>query len=156
MKKNTQKDTAGIGGELTIKKYRDGKLIWQSDPIKNKVVSSDGYGRNLLMRQLAGITTYPIEIDSFSVGDGTTAPSDSDTTLGNALVTAIPITDMSVANNILTVDVFIADANLADDTYAECGFFCNLRMFSRILISPAYTKTTGEDTLFSYTLTFTG
>lgn len=156
MNKQTQKDVAGIGGELIIKKFRDGKKIWESKPIKNKVVSSDGYGRNLLMRQLAGITTYPIEIDSFALGDGTTAPVDGDTTLGTPLISAIPITDMSVANNILTVDVFIADANLTNDTYAECSFSCNSRLFSRILISPSYTKTTGEDTLFSYTLTFTG
>lgn len=156
MKKNNTNDKAGISGVLTIKKFRDGKLIWQSEPIKNKVVSSDGYGRNLLMRQLAGDTTYPIEIDSFSLGDGTTAPVDGDTALENSLESAIPITDMSVANNILTVDVFIADANLTDDTYSECGFFCNLRLFSRILISPVYTKVAGEDTLFSYTITFTG
>ena len=156
MNKKTQKDIAGIGGVLTIKKFKDGELIWESEPIKNKVVSSDGYGRNLLIRQLAGVTTYPIEIDSFALGDGTTSPTDSDTTLGNSLVTAIPITDMSISNNILTVDVFIADANLTNDTYAECGFFCNSRLFSRVLIRPSYTKTTGEDTLFSYTLTFTG
>lgn len=156
MKKITQKENAEIGGVLTIKKYKDGKLIWESDPMHNKVVSSDGYGRNLLMRQLAGITTYPIEIDSFALGDSTTAPADNDTTLGSPLVSNIPITDMSVANNILTVDVFIADANLTNDTYAECSFSCNARLFSRILISPSYTKTTGEDTLFSYTLTFAG
>lgn len=156
MNTQSQKDVAGIAGVLTIKKFRDGKLIWQSEPIKNKVVSSDGYGRNLLIRQLAGDTTYPIEIDSFSIGDGTTAPVDGNTALGNALVSVISITDLIVANNILTVDVFIADVNLPDDTYTECGFFCNLRLFSRILIGTEYTKVTGEDTLFSYTLTLTG
>ena len=156
MNKQAQKDIAGIAGILTIKKFRDGKLLWESKPMKNKVVASDGYGRNLLIRQLGGITTYPIEINSFALGDGIVAPVDGNTTLGAPLVSGIAITDKIVSNNILTVDVFISDANLANDTYAECSFSCTSRLFSRILISPLYTKTTGEDTLFSYSLTFTG
>ena len=34
MNKKTQKDIAGIGGVLTIKKFKDGELIWESEPIK--------------------------------------------------------------------------------------------------------------------------
>lgn len=146
----------GFFGSLTITKFRDGKKLWQSKPLPNKVVSSSGYGRNLVARALAGDTTYPIEIDSASVGDSNTAAADGNTTLGNSLVSSIPITNMTVSNNVLTVDVFVADANLADDTYEEFGLFADGRLITRIIISPAYTKGSGEDTLFTYTLTLTG
>ncbi|MER0170345.1 MAG: hypothetical protein DU489_07025 [Nitrosomonas sp.] len=150
------KDSANIGGFLTIKTFKDGKLIRQSGPFKNKVVSSNGYGRNLILRQMAGDTTYPIEIDSVSVGDGAVAPVDGDTALGNSLVSGINITNMTVVNNVLTIDVFVADGNLPDDTYSEFGLFANGRLISRIIISPSYTKSTGEDTLFTYEMTMTG
>jgi hypothetical protein len=151
------KNKIGFTGVLTIKKYKEGKLIWQSEPIKNKVVSgAGGYGRNLIMRRLVGDATYGIQIDSAAIGDSATAPADSDTALGNSLVSGISISNSSLANNIATIDVFASDATLPDDTYAEFGFFIGGRLFSRILITPTYTKATGEDTIFSYTLTATG
>lgn len=157
MKKITSKNETGFIGELVIKTFKDGKLIRQSEPIRNKVVSgSGGYGRNIVARQLAGDTTYGIEIDSASIGDDNTPVVDSDTNLGNAIETGIPLTNITVANNVVSIDVFLADANLPDDTYEEFGFFCNSRLFSRLIISPAYVKVTGEDTLFTYTLTLTG
>jgi len=149
-------DQLGFFGTLTIEKIRDGQVEETLGPIKNKVVSSDGYGRNLIIRQLSGDTTYPIEIDSMALGDSATAATDGDTALGNSLVAGISITQFTVANNVLTIKVFVADGNLTNDTYRELGFFCNGRLFSRIIIDPAYTKATGEDTLFTYTLTSTG
>lgn len=148
----------GIGffGVLTINKFKAGELVQTIGPLHNKVVSTDTYGRNLIARQLIGDTTYPIEIDSISLGDSNTAAADSDTALGNPLETGINLTETSVANNVVTIKVFVADATIADDTYEEIGFFCNARLFSRVVISPAYTKATGEDTLFTYTLTLTG
>lgn len=143
-------------GYLTITKFKDGEKVWQSEPIKNKVVSSSGYGRNLIARLLAGDNTYPVEIDSASFGDGNTAPADGNTALVSSLVSSVPITNKTVSNNVLTVDVFVADDNLPNDTYEEMGLFCSGRMMTRILISPAYTKATGEDTLFTYTLNITG
>lgn len=145
-----------VGGTLTIRKYKTGKLISQSSPLPNKVVSSSGYGRNIIARQLAGDTTYAMEIDSARVGDDDTAAADGNTNLGNVLVSDIPITNMTVTNNVLQVDVFVADANLPDDIYKEFGLYCNGRLFARIVISPSYTKASGEDTLFTYTLTLSG
>jgi hypothetical protein len=150
------KEQAHIGGILTIKTFKDGQLIRELGPIPNKVVSSSGYGRNLLIRQLAGDTTYPIEIDSMAIGDDDTTAADGNTGLGNSLESGITITDMTVTNNQLEIDVFVADANLPDDDYKELGFFCNGRLFSRIIIAPTYTKADGEDSLFTYTLTFSG
>lgn len=150
------KDNLNIGGVLYIKRLREGVVVETLGPFHNKVVSSSGYGRNIIIRQLAGDTTYPLEIDSFAIGDGATAPADGDTALGNSLVSGISITDMTVNNNVLTIDVFVSDGALADDTYAEVGFFANARLMSRILISPTYTKVAGEDTIFTYELTLSG
>lgn len=151
-----EKDNFYLAGLLTIKTFKDGVLVRTAGPYKNKVVSSAGYGRNMILRWMAGETTYPIVINSASLGDGNTAPADGNTALGNSLVSSIPITNMGVSNNVMTVDVFVADGNLPNDTYEEFGLFATNRLMSRILISPAYTKATGEDTLFSYELTLTG
>lgn len=147
----------GLYGVLVIKKYKDGKLIWQSEPMKNKVVSgSGGYGRNLILRRLCGDTTYGFQIDSAAIGTGSTAPADSDTGLQTPVLSGISISNTAVANNVATIDVFITDSALSNGTYREFGFFIGGRLFSRILISPVYTKASGEDTTFSYTLTSTG
>lgn len=146
-----------VAGHLTISRFRGGELVWRSERMPNKVVSSSGgYGRNLIARQLAGDTTYPLAINSAAIGDGTTAPADSDTGLGNSLASGISITNIVVSNGSLQVDVFVADGALPNGTYKEFGLFCTGRLFARILISPNYTKATGEDTLFSYTLNLTG
>lgn len=150
------KDQGKIAGYLTIKTFKEGKLIREVGPIPNKVVSSDTYGRNLIIRALTGDATYPITIDSMALGDDNTAAADGNTALGNSLVSGLTITDFTINNDEVEIDVFVADGALADDTYEELGFFCGGRLFSRIIISPAYTKATGEDSLFTYTLTFSG
>lgn len=144
-----------VAGYLTITTYKDGAPVRVSGPFKNKVVMGSGYGRNIIARQLVGDVTYPIEIDSASAGDDNTAAADGNTDLGNPLVTDIPITNKSAVDDVVTVDVFVADANLPDDTYEEFGLFCDGRLLARIVISPAYTKVSGEDTLFAYELTLT-
>jgi hypothetical protein len=150
------KDEFRVTGSLRIKVLRNGAVVRELGPFKNKVVSSDGYGRNLIARAMAGDGTYPIAIDSASIGTGNTAPADGDTDLETASVSAIPITNAGVSNNVLTIDVFVPDADLPDGTYEEFGLFAALRLVSHVLISPSYTKAAGEDTLFTYTLTFTG
>ena len=150
-------DEFGFRGVLTIRKYRGGELCWQSALMRNKVVSgSGGYGRNLVMRHLYGDTTYPLEIDSMSLGDGNAAPADSDTALDNPTVTGVPLTTRALANNVLSIDVFITSENLPNGTYREIGFSCDDRLFSRLLLVPEFTKDEGEDVLFSYELTATG
>ena len=156
---NSNQVAGGIGfyGVLVIKKFKDGKLIWESAPMKNKVVSgSGGYGRNLVLRRLCGDTTYGFAIDSAAIGSGSTAPVDSDTGLETPVLSSITISNTGVANDVATIDVFISDGSLANGTYREFGFFIGAQLFSRILISPVYTKASGEDTTFTYTLTSTG
>lgn len=159
MKPSTQKskDTAGFVGSLVIKTYKDGVLVRETAPMKNKIVAgSGGYGRNLVIRQLAGDTTYGIEIDSAAIGDDNTTPADSDTALGNSLVSGISVSNVSVSNDEVVFDFFASNATLPDDEYKEFGMFIGGRLFSRVLISPTYTKATGEDTIFSYTVTLSG
>lgn len=156
MKSLSENDNTTVRGSLTISTFRDGKVIRTSPAYPNKVVTSSGYGRNLIARALAGDSTYSVVIDSAALGDSNTAAADGNTGLGNSLVSGIPISNMSASSNVLNVDVFVADDNLPDDTYEEFGLFCDGRLFARVVISPAYTKVSGEDTLFSYTLTLTG
>lgn len=156
MQKRELPDASAIAGALTIKAFKDGELIREIGPFKNKVVSSSGYGRNIILRQMAGDVTYALAIDSAAVGSGAVAPADGDTGLGTSLVSGLTITNASVANNILTIDVFVPSASLPVATYAEFGLFANGRLMTRVLITPAYTKAAGEDTLFTYTLTLTG
>lgn len=150
-------DTLGFKGSLIIKVFEKGVLVRELGPFKNKVVTSTGYGRNLILRALVGDTTLPAVITTCSVGTGTTAPADSDIGLITPTVTGLPITNYSVSNNVASVDFFIADALLANGTYKEFGLFtATPRLISRLLITPNYTKAAGQDTLFSYTLTATG
>jgi hypothetical protein len=140
-------------GTYLIKKYKDGKLIWQSEPMENLIMKSSGYGLNLVMRQLAGDTTYGIEITKAKIGDDDTAPTDNDTDLGNVLVDNIDIASQSVSNNILVLEIFISDDDLPDDDYKEFGLFIGNQLFARSVISPTYTKASGEDTTIEYTIT---
>lgn len=148
-------DGAGVAGHLTITALKDGVPVRTTGPFPNKVVMSSGYGRNLIARRLAGDDTYSLEIDSASVGDSNTAAADAQTDLLSPLVEDIPVTNATASGDVVTVDVFVADANLPEDTYEEFGLFCDGRLFARVVISPAYTKASGEDTLFTYELTLT-
>ena len=145
-----------VSGVLCITKFRGSQQKWLSNPQPNKVVSSSGYGRNLLARVLAGDATYPPEITSASLGTGNLAAADGDTNLQTPVATGLTITNMTVTNDQLQVDVFVPDGSLPNGTYKEFGLFCGGRLFCRIIISPSYTKGSGEDTLFSYQLTLTG
>jgi hypothetical protein len=155
-KEIASRSRAHAGGFLTIRRFRNGELLSVSDPIPNKVVSSEGYGRNLILRWMTGEATYPIVIETAALGDDGTAAVDGDTALGNETVADIPLTDSTVSGDELTIDVFVADANLPNGTYRELGFFADGRLMVRIVIDPDYTKVSGEDTLFTYTLALNG
>jgi len=155
-------DTNGYAGQLTITRIRRGygprkhRVIEQLGPFPNKVVSSSGHGRNLVMRKLCGDNTYGIEVDSCALGDSSTAAADAQTDLLSPLVTGLELTSKTPSNNQATFEIFVPDGDLPDDTYAEFGLFVGAQLWCRVVISPSYTKASGEDTLFSYTLTATG
>ncbi len=155
LRRQHSSDGTRVAGHLTITTFRNGEVSRAIGTFPNKVVNSSGYGRNLIARQLVGDTTYGIEIDSVSIGDDDTPAADGQTDLLSPLETGIPITNAVAAGGTVTIDVFMTDASLPDDTYEEFGLFCGGRLFARIVIDPAYTKVTGEDTLFSYQLNLT-
>ena len=150
------KDNIGLKGRFKIKVYRAGtkELLRESAWINNLIVSSDGFGRNLLLRRMNGNTTYTVKIDSASIGTGTTAPVDSDVALETSVLASISVAQSNLVNDVLSFDFFITDGELANDTYTEFGLFMNGRLFSRSLITPVHTKSTNEDTTISYEITF--
>lgn len=149
-------DKVQLQGRFKIKTFRAGthELLRESPWHCNRIVSSDGHGRNLLIRQLVGNGEYGIQIDSAKIGTGTTAPVDGDTDLETAVLSSISVADSTVANDVVTIDFFIPDQDLTNDTYTEFGLFIGAQLFSRALISPVHSKSANEDTTISYELTF--
>lgn len=128
--------------------------IFTSRRFDNTIVSSDGYGKNIIARQIGGNTTYLIGVDSGAIGTGTTAPAASDTGLQTPVLSGIDVAlvEFPAANQVV-ISFFIPDASLANGTYTEFGLFMNLRLFARDLFGAAYTKTAGKDTTIEYTIT---
>lgn len=165
-------------GSFVVRSHKKGRIKWRrgadgqvivdiasmkaamrfpdySHPVQhNRIVSSSGYGRNLLLRQMSGDTTYPILIDSASIGTDNTAPADGQTGLLASAVSGIPVALFELSNDTLVISFFIPDGDLPDDDYFEFGMLMGSRLFSRALLSPQYSKTAGNDTTVEYTVTF--
>ena len=140
-----------LAGEVSPKRVSE----WH----KNLIVSSNGYGLNIICQQLAGIATIPIEIAEMQIGTGNTAPAAGNTGLQTPVATGIIRADQSIANNEVTLSFFASDLELPDGTYKELGIFAgsvgDRRLFARSIISPDYTKGAAEDTTIEYVITFT-
>jgi hypothetical protein len=147
------KDNLKIKGKFRIITYKKGtkEILRQSDWIENLVVLNEGSGMNLLIKRLINNTTYDLIITQAKIGDDATPPVDGDTDLGNPLVEDIAVaTAEETADDEATFEFFISDAELPDDTYEEFGIFCGEQLFARSIITPAYTKSTNEDTKIEY------
>jgi hypothetical protein len=152
------KDKHSIKGSYVIKVYDSitNELIKEYPRVENLVVSgSGGYGRNLIVRKLAGDDTYPIEIDSAQIGTGATAPSNSDIALVTPVLTGIQVANVAMSNNLVIITFFMTNALLANGTYKEFGLFCNGRMFARSLITPNLVKGSNQNVVVDYTITLT-
>lgn len=147
--KVTKENSSTITGKLTISKYKDGKLVHLQKE-SNKVVSSSGHGRNLLVRQLTGDTTYGIQIDEGKIGTDNTAPVDANTDLGTVTLDGIVVEASSFTGDECTFSFFILDASLPDDTYNEFGLFIGSQMFARAVFDTPYVKGANEDTRIDY------
>lgn len=126
---------------------------------KNLIVSSSGYGLNIICRQLSGDDSIPMEIAEMQIGTGNTAPASGNTGLQTPVATGILRADQTVTNNEVSLSFFASDLELPDGTYKELGIFSGAvgdrRLFARSIISPDYTKGSAEDTTIEYILTFT-
>lgn len=154
--KRQLRNKTGITGKYTITKYKAGtKEVISTQEVENLVVANNGNGTDLITRQLIGDNTYTIEIDSASIGTGSTTPSTSDTDLETPVLEDISRTKGVASPTSVTLDFFIPDATLADGSYSEFGLFCGDQLFARSIISPAFSKSSGEDTAINYQITLT-
>jgi len=117
------------------------------------VCSNGGYGVNLLLRQMIGDTALPIELDEVVFGTGTNVPAVTDTALQTETVNGITPALMSVANNVITIDIFVPSALMPNDTYKEMGLNATNRLFTRSAMN--YVKGASQDTTIEYTITYT-
>lgn len=154
--KRQVKSNTGIKGKYTITKYKAGtKEVISSQEVDNLVVANTGNGTDLITRQLIGDDTYTLEIDSASIGTGTSDPSTADTGLETPVLADIARTKAVATPTSVTLDFFIPDATLANGSYSEFGLFCGDQLFARSIIAPAFTKSSGEDTAINYQITIT-
>lgn len=150
------KNKATIKGKYKIKTFRAGtkELLRETDWISNLIVLNNNSGLNIFIKNLIGDFTNNLEITKAKIGDNNTPPANSDTDLKNTIVDNILVavrteTDVDEA----TFQFFIPDAELPDGTYREFGIFCGERLFARSIFNPAYSKSSGEDTLVEYVIT---
>lgn len=151
----TIKETSGIQGKLQFISFKAGTevVLRKSNWHKNLVVSSKNYGLNLVLQQLAGSTTYALEITEGKIGTDSTAATNNDIDLGAVVLDGILVATVTeTTTSQLTLEFFITDSELADGTYEEFGIFAGTQMFARSVISPAHTKSTGEDTKVEYVI----
>jgi hypothetical protein len=137
-------------GRYKITTLEKGKVVGETPWIHNLVMQGASNGTGLVARQLAGDTTFPLAITSASIGTSATAPAITDTGLVASVLSGIVIRTKSSTATSVTLSFFITDGELANGTYREFGLFCGARLFARSLISPVYTKATGQDAIITY------
>jgi hypothetical protein len=148
------KDKITFRGRMKITTSKNGKVLRETGWMENRIVSSDTHGRNLVMRRLMGDNTYGIEIDSAEIGTDDTAAADAQTALIAPVVTGVTISNAIVTDDDeLTLTIFMSDATLANGTYKEFALRIGAKLFSRVVISPNYSKSAGEDSTFTYVIT---
>ena len=142
-------------GRYKITTLEHGKVIGETDWIHNLVMKGVSNGTGIITRQLISDTTYPIPITSASIGTSATAPTITDTGLIASVLSGIIIRTKSATATTVSLSFFISDAELANGTYREFGLFCGARLFARSIISPVYTKSTGQDAIITYEIDIT-
>jgi hypothetical protein len=118
----------------------------------NLVVQNSNAGVNLLVDAIRDGKS--IQIDEGQIGKDNTSPTDSDTGLGNAIVTGESVQSTDGTVNTVTFSFFITDEQLPDDTYEEFGLFTNGNLFARSLFDSSYTKGGNTDTRVNHKITF--
>jgi len=153
-----QDKTKKVKGRYKITTFKAGtnEVLRELGWVDNLVVLNANSGMNLLLKHLAGDTTYPLEITQAKIGTSDQAPADADTDLITTFLDGILVAVIDeTAVDTLLISFFIADAELTEQDYKEFGIFCGNRLFARSLISPVYSKSVGEDTRIDYEITVT-
>ncbi len=136
-------------GRYKITTLEKGRVVHQTDWIKNLVMVGPLNGVGLITEHLFGNTTYPLEITSASIGTGSTAPAVTDTALVAQVLADIPVRTKSKTTTMLSFSFFIPNIDLPNGTYREFGLWSGTRLFARSLILPVYTKATGQDAIIT-------
>ena len=151
----------GMSGKVRITTHKVGtkEVLRQTPWFKNLLVSSTGYGRNLIAQRLGGTNAYTLNVTHGEIGTGSTAPQNSDIALTTPTVRGA-MTTATVSNNVVQLQFFFSDAALANGTYYEFGSFIDGtgtigtgRMLNHVLFGTPYQKNTGEDTTVEVDLT---
>ncbi len=148
------KNNFNIKGSYKYKVLEKGKVIYESPKIDNLIVINDNpSGLYILFSRMLGSKTHDIEITSAGIGTSTDAPAITDTDLKEAVLKNIPHAQRSrIADDEISLEYFISDSELADDTYNEFGLYCGNKLFARSIISPAFIKSSGQDFSLEYTI----
>jgi len=144
-----------LKGKYRIKTFKAGtkELLRETDFIENLIVCNANNGTYIIMSRLMNVLTYDLVITQAKIGDGTTPPAITQTDLINTLVANIPVAQYSRSSvDEVVITFFISDADLPNDDYKEFGIFAGDQLFARSLITPTYTKASGEDSQIDYTL----
>lgn len=158
-------EPCGVHGRMQITKYRAGtkEILYRSPWMDNLVMDGANIGLNLIVQAMAG--EIALNLNVARIGTGNTAPADGNTDLVtpvNLATTGTPDigrTWVVKTNNTITLEFFVSDLELPNGTYEEfavgqviAGVY---RQFSRVLISPNYSKSTNEDTQVNYQYSLT-
>ena len=119
----------------------------------NLVMDSPNYGLDLIIQRLVGNNTYSLNLQWIEIGTGTTAPTVNDTALASPSV-RLPLSFLEdFGSTDAIIQAYVSDANLPNATYGEVGSFVDGsssigsgQLFNHALISPAYSKVSGQDT----------
>ena len=142
-------------GRYKITTLEKGKVVSETDWIDNLIMAGVSNGTGLIARALIADGTYPPAITSASIGTSSTAPAITDTALVAPVLSGIIVRTKSATATLVSLSFFITDAELTNGTYREFGLFCGAQLFARSLISPVYTKSTGQDAIITYQITIT-
>lgn len=142
-------------GRYKITTLEKGKVVGETDWIHNLIMVGVSNGIGIVARQLIGDTTFPIAINSAAIGTSAIPPTIADTALVAPVLSGIVVRSKSASATKVTLSFFINNAELANGTYREFGLFCGARLFARSLISPVYTKSTGQDAIITYEIDIT-
>lgn len=152
---NKQQEQISIKGSYRFITKRAGteEVLRVTPFIKNMVMNGLNTGIQLIAQHIGQDFTNQLFIDEARIGTGETAPAVDQTDLVTPVLSGITKTGVSIVAGSVTLDFFITDAQLANGTYKEFGLFSNGQMFARSLITPNFTKASGEDVTIEYIIT---
>jgi hypothetical protein len=143
-----------------LRQIKEAYFILRASQSPNLIMDSPNYGLDLVIQRLVGINTYTLNLAWIEIGTGSTTPTVNDTALTTPSVRAAVNFQEDFATTDAIVQCYITDANLPNATYQEVGSFVDGsasigsgQIFNHALLSPTYTKVSGQDTTIQIDIT---